>query len=315
MTRTHSGNRSDEARPRLEGVLAPVPTPFLSDGTFDRTAFRENLSRWIEAGLHGFVVLGSAGEAPMLSEEEAVDVLHSAREAIPEDRWMIAGVGRHATRLTIDAARAARDAGADAALVLPPYYYRRVTSNSALVEHFRSLADAVDLPLLIYNMPSYTGVDLPTPTIVAMAEIPGIIGIKDSSGDLTKLAAVRHQTPNAFAVLAGSAGFFVPALASGASGGVLALANIAPTMCLRLWNAAQSGHWDEARDLQARLIEANAAITRRWGPAGLKTALDLLGYRGGAPRPPLSALPEEAQKELASVLMEAGLQMDAKEAQ
>ncbi|UCF10388.1 MAG: dihydrodipicolinate synthase family protein [Candidatus Bipolaricaulota bacterium] len=305
--RMDTGARAKSVGSPPEGVFSPIPTPFDADGSVDCDGLTRNLGHWIAAGLHGFVVLGSAGEGPLLSEEESMTVLRAARAAIPEDRWMIAGVGRHSTALTVAAARAAKKAGADAALVLPPYYYRRVTSEDALVAHYRAVVEGAGMPLLVYNMPAYTGLDLAPSAIVRLARLEGVVGIKDSSGDLGKLAFVRREASPSFSVLAGSAGFFVPALAAGASGGVLALANIAPESCLRLWSLARDGAWDDARELQGRLIPVNEAITRRWGPSGLKAALDVLGLTGGAPRPPLESLSEGGRGELTTVLRRAGL--------
>jgi 4-hydroxy-2-oxoglutarate aldolase len=180
--------------------------------------------------------------------------------------------------------------------------------------HFETVARSASIPILLYNMPAATGVDLSAAAVTRLAETGHLAGIKDSGGDLSKLAAIRGGTPPGFSVLAGSAGFFVPALAAGATGGVLALANIAPAQCLAMWDAARTEAWAKARRLQAGLVALNAAVTRRWGVPGLKAAMDRLGFEGGAPRPPLQRLAVHHVAELEGLLMTVGLIGNRREA-
>jgi 4-hydroxy-2-oxoglutarate aldolase len=292
---------------RPAGILPPVPTPFGESGELATAELARNFEHWARYPLAGYVVLGSNGEAVHLDEAETSAVLETARAAIPTDRWLIAGTGRHGTAATVTATRAAAAAGADAALVLPPSYYRGQMTGEVLVRHFHAVADASPIPLLIYNMPACTGLDLQAATVVAAAAHENIIGLKDSGGDVAKLGEIRRQGPPDFAILAGSAGFLLPALEAGADGGVLGLANIAPAACLEIVAARERGETDTAREIQERLVRPNAAVTREWGVAAMKAALDLLGLYGGPPRAPLQPLDTVRTAELNDILAAAGI--------
>jgi 4-hydroxy-2-oxoglutarate aldolase len=291
----------------LSGVYPPIPTPFGEEGDLALVHLQENIARWCEFDLSGLVVLGSNGEAVHLSEAEKTDVLRVARQAIPSNRLFIAGTGAQSTLQTIEFTRQATDLGADAVLVTPPHYYRPKMDMAALERHYFALADASAVPVLLYNMPAYTGIDLTAAQVTRLAEHPGIIGLKDSSGYLPKIGAIIAGAPKGFQVLAGSASFLYPAMSLGAVGGVCALANIAPKECCQLAQLVTAGDDRAARELQLRLIEPNAAVTSRFGVPGLKQALDWVGYYGGPARSPLGPLSETEQKELRKVLVEAGL--------
>jgi len=289
------------------GILPPIPTPFDAAGDVAVDALLRNLAHWNEFPLAGYVVLGSNGESVHLNDPETFRVLETARVGIPEDRRMIAGVGRASTRETIAWCRRAGELGADAALVLPPSYYRKAMTPAALQVHFRAVADASSIPILLYNMPACTGIDLNAETVVDLSHHENIVGIKDSGGDVVKLGEIREYAERRFAVVAGSAGFLVPALAVGAAGGILALANIAPAQCLAMYDAAVCGDWEEARTIQLRMIRVNAAVTREWGVPALKAAMEMRGLFGGAPRAPLAPLPEARRDELRRLLADAGI--------
>lgn len=292
---------------RLEGIFPPIPTPFDNTGEIDTAALMRNLKHWTSFPLSGFVVLGSNGEFVHLSEGETLQILETARDGIPSDRLMIAGVGRSSTRETIVWSHHAATAGADATLVLPPHFFRSLLTVEALASHFRAIADESPIPVILYNMPACTGIDLSAETVLALSEHENIIGLKDSGGNVTKLGEIRQYADGSFAVLAGSAGFLVPALAIGASGGILALANIAPTQCLKMYEAAMQGDWSTARTMQLSLIRSNTAVTRGWGIPALKAAMDMLGLYGGDARAPLARLPENRRGELRAILVEAGI--------
>lgn len=291
----------------LRGVFPPIPTPFTADGEVAHDQLAANIARWNRTALAGYVVLGSNGEYVYLSEKEKLEVLETARAAIPADKLMIAGTGCEATRAAIDLTQAAAKIGADAALVLHPYYYKSQMSTPVLVNHYRQLADASPIPILIYNMPANSGLDLPAELVARLAEHPNIIGIKDSSGNLIKMGEMIRTVPSRFAVLAGSASFFWPALSLGAQGGILALANIAPEACIEIYRSFMEGDLERGRDLQLRMLPLNAAITSRFGPGGLKVALDMVGYYGGPPRLPLLPPDEAQRKEIEAILKQAGL--------
>lgn len=288
----------------LAGIYPPIPTPFDVPGEIDRYALRRNFEFLGEFDLRGYVVLGSNGEAVHLTTEERAYLVEVARELIPESQLLIAGTGCDSTVKTVELSRRASALGADAVLILPPHYYRGQMTLEALVQHFHTVANACDVPVIIYNMPACTGIDMDAATICTLAAHSNIIGLKDSSGDIAKLASLHRQLGAGFQVLAGSASFLLPALSVGAVGGVLALANIAPDQCLAIRELASSGTWDQAQEIQARLIEANTAVTRRWGVAGLKAALDLLDHDGGSVRAPLLDLKETEIESLEMILID-----------
>jgi 4-hydroxy-2-oxoglutarate aldolase len=289
------------------GVFPPIPTPFDAEGALDSQALTRNLQRWNDSGLAGYVVLGSNGEAVTLTPEERVRVLSAARVAIPVDRVLIAGTGCESTRRTIALTQQAAGAGADAALVVTPNYYDPMMTPACLLHHYEAVADAAPIPVLLYHVPKFTHVTFPVETVARAAQHPNIVGIKDSSGDIARLADLVRETPPDFAVLAGSASFFFAGLTLGAVGGVLALANVAPRRCVEIFTLFREGQWDAAADLQRRMLPVNRAVTARFGIPGLKAALDLLGYVGGEVRAPLLPLPEDDRAALRQVLVEAGL--------
>jgi 4-hydroxy-2-oxoglutarate aldolase len=286
----------------LRGVFPPIPTPFDAEGDVATQALVGNLERWNRYDLAGYVVLGSNGEAVYLTEEEKLRVLEAARRAIPPDKVMIAGTGCESTRQTITLTRQAVQAGANAALVITPHYFGGQMTPHSLVHYYQAVAEASPIPVVLYNVPKFTHVDMDAATIARAARHPNIVGIKDSGGNITKLGDVVRLTDPDFQVLAGSAGFFFAGLALGAVGGVLALANVAPEQCIDIHRLFKAGRWDEAAELQRHMIPVNAAVTAGFGIAGLKAALDMLGYHGGPVRSPLLDLTESQRRALREVL-------------
>ncbi len=288
----------------LEGVIPPIPTPFGPHGEVDHVALRRNLERWNSYGLSGYAVLGSNGETPYLTQNEKLAILETARAAIPASKWMIAGTGCESTGATIELTRRAAETGADAALVISPHFYTNKMTSQALMKHYLSVADASPIPVLLYNVPAFTHLDMGSETVARLAEHPNIVGIKDSGGNITKIADMVRLTPGSFRVLAGSGGFFLPALVVGASGGIMAVANVAPELTLSIYRLFRQGEVDRAAVLQRGLIPLNHAVTARFGVAGLKAALDMLGYHGGPVRPPLMDLDEPDRNALRDILSE-----------
>ncbi len=286
----------------LHGIFPPLPTPFSSTGDLDLHALGEHLAFLEAFDLRGVVALGSNGEAVHLDPDERVQVIREVRRLVPR-RLLIAGTGCPSTAQTIGLTLRAADAGADVALVLPPHYYRRQMTAHALTQFFHSVAEASPIPILLYNMPACTGIDMDTATIIAVAEHANVIGLKDSAGDLVKLGLLRHTLGDRFQLLAGSAGFLLPALSIGSVGGVLAVANIAPAQCVALYRHAMEGSYAMARTVQLSLIEVNDAVTRRWGVAGLKAAMQFLGMDGGSVRPPLQELAGSQREALHTILI------------
>lgn len=291
----------------LNGVFPPIPTPFDAEGNVAYDALTANIRAWNEYDLAGYVVLGSNGEMVYLTAEEKMRVWETARTVIPADKLMIAGTGCESTRETTKLSSQAANAGADAVLVLTPHYYQGQMTRKALAHHFWSVADAVPIPVLLYNMPRFTNVDMDAASVTRIARHPNIVGIKDSGGNLGKLAQIVESVDLDFSVLAGSASFFLPALAVGAVGGVLALANVAPREAIDLFDLFQAGRLEEAASLQRRLIGLNTAVTAQFGVAGLKAALEMLGYYGGPVRAPLQPLDEVELQTLKAILVDAAL--------
>ena len=289
------------------GIFPPIPTPFAVDGQLDPGALRANVARWNETGLAGYVALGSNGEASLLDADESVAVIRTVRQAMAPGMALIAGAGRESTRDTIAACRMAADAGAEAVLVITPWYYNRAMTGDALRRHFEAVADASPVPLLLYNMPANTGVNIPVSTVAELAPHPNIVGIKDSAGNIDQLSAIIRATPDDFVVMVGNTGAFLPGMLLGATGGILALANVAPRQTVALFQAARADRLNEARALNDRLVPLGNAVTRIYGIPGLKAALDLIGYAGGQPRPPLLPAAPDVVEDIRRTLEEAGL--------
>jgi 4-hydroxy-2-oxoglutarate aldolase len=292
---------------RLDGVFPPIPTPFDSRGEVAYRSLVQNLERWNDTDLAGYVVLGSNGEAVYLDDHERLRVLKTCRQTIPSDKLMIAGTGCESTRGTITLTRQAADAGADAALLVTPHFYGGKMTPDSLVRHFQAVADASPIPILLYNVPKFTHVDMDAQTVARLAPHPNIIGIKDSGGNVAKLADIVRLAGPAFQVLAGSAGFFFAGLALGCVGGVLALANIAPQQSIAIYERFKAGDWERAAELQRCMIPVNGAVTARFGIAGLKAAMDMLGYYGGPVRGPLLDLDDGERQTLREILVEGGV--------
>jgi 4-hydroxy-2-oxoglutarate aldolase len=284
--------------------MPPVPTPFDEKGEIAPNKLEDNLAQLVRHNLSGFVILGSNGEYVYLDEEEKVAIFKAARRAIPKDKLFIAGTGAEATRTALRLTKIAAEAGADAAIVITPAYYKPAMTKDAMIGHFTAMADASPIPIILYNMPAYTGIDLSTDTVLQLAEHPNIIGLKESSGNLVKISEITRGIAEKrldFAVLAGSASFLQPAVMMGASGGILAAANVAPDLCIAIYNACQQGQIEESRRLQQSILPLNAAITTRYGVAGLKFIMDRSGLYGGPVRSPLLPLTPAEQEVLAKM--------------
>ena len=196
---------------------------------------------------------------------------------------------------TIAATRRAAKAGADAVLVLTPFYFKSLMTQDALVDHYRAVADASPVPVLLYNFTNVTGINLAPDTAALLSQHPNIVGQKDSNGDVGQVAAIVARVPAGFPVLVGSAGTLYPAMMVGAAGAIVAVANVVPDVCVKLYDLVRAGRHDEARVLQRRLTPLAAAVTGTYGIAGLKATMEMAGYVGGAPRMPLRPVAAEAR--------------------
>ncbi len=298
---------------RFAGVYPPIATPFDAAGEIDHAALDFNVQRWNTTGLAGYVVFGSNGENVFMDEQEKLAVLRTvaraAAKAKPGARapvkQVIAGAGCESTRETVRLCCLSAEAGAHAVLVLTPHYYK--LSDKRMEAYFRDVADSCPVPVLLYNVPKFTGVNMGADLVARLAKHPNIRGIKDSSANVPQLADILRRVPPDFAVLAGTASVLYAGCALGAVGGIVALANVAPRECVQLVEAAAAGRHAEARELQLRLLPVNEAITATYGVPGLKAAMDMVGCKGGFPRKPLTPAEASEKQAIAAILAAAGL--------
>ena len=291
----------------LAGCFPPIPTPFDDKGRVDHEQLALNLEKWQKTSLTGFAVLGSNGEAVMLRTEEKLETWKTAGQAIDSDHLFIAGTGCESTLETLELTEKAASLGADAAMVVTPHYYKPRMDYDALVNHYTKVADGSPIPIVLYSVPAFTGIDLGVEIIVTLSRHPNIIGLKESSGNVVKIGQVVAEADNSFQVLAGSGSFLLPALTVGAKGCVAALAAIAPNPLAELMEKFHKGEMETAREIQLCLIPPNGAVTARFGIPGLKAALDLIGMYGGPVRSPLRAITKEERGELEGILTRAGI--------
>ena len=290
-----------------KGILPPLTTPFDVQGQVDFEGLRHNVARYNEAGLAGYVALGSNGEAVHLAAEEQALVIETIKRAARPDHTVIAGVNELSTRAAIAASRRAADAGADAALVVTPYFYKSRMTQAALRDHFMAVADASPIPVFVYNVPQNTGVVVDPATLAGLGEHPNVAGVKDSSGNFAALAETIRLAPAGFKVTVGNGGILYPSLLMGAAGAVLAVACAAPHACVGLYNAALAGDMALARDLQNRLAPLSQVVTAGLGVAALKAAMELNGFVGGQPRAPLAPLSDAERERVRAVMRDTGL--------
>ena len=291
---------------RFSGVFTPIVTPFRSDDTVDEGALQRNVLRWMQTPLTGLVVLGSNGEAPQLDDEEADRVVDVVRRHVPVDRPLIAGTGRESTRATIAATARAAAAGVDAVLVRTPSFFKSQMTTDVFVRHYSDVADASRVPVLLYNVSMFTGVNLSPDAVARLAAHPNIVGMKESGSDIGLISEFVSQTPDDFTVLAGSATTFFQALCAGCDGAILALAALLPDVCVRMQALVRENRLSEARALQKRIMPLARSVGSSYGVPGLKAALDLIGFSGGVPRPPLRSAPQQIVDTIASQLAELG---------
>ncbi len=285
----------------LEGVYAPIATAFKNEEiAYDQ--LKSNLGKWDKTLLTGLVVLGSNGEFVLLDEDDKVKLAAFVRENFSSDKPVIAGTGCESTGATIKLTKRCAEAGVDAVLVITPSYYKGSMTDDALKYFFMEVAEASTVPVILYNMPRNTGVNMSVPLVSELSKHPNIIGIKDSSGDIVQIAGILANSAPGFSVFAGSGSFLYASLCLGATGGTLAVANILPNQCSNIVNLYNAGKYEEAKTIQLQILEANAAVTSRWGVAGLKAAMDILGYYGGELKKPLLELPAHNKEELKSIL-------------
>ena len=286
----------------FSGIFPPLTTPFAADGSVALADLKHNVGLYNKTALAGYVVLGSTGEAVLLSRVEADCVLAAVKEAAAPGKLLIAGTGAESTAETIARTRRAAELGYQAALVKTPYYYKPQYKPEVLIAHFRRVADVSPIPVLLYSVPQFTGVALEAAEVTTLAAHPNIVGLKESSGNVQRVGEILAMAPKEFQTLTGSASTLYPALVLGARGGILALADVAPELCLEIFAAARSGKHDRARQLQESVLPASKVVVGQYGPAGVKCAMDARGYRGGAPREPLAPLAAEQRAQIETIM-------------
>lgn len=290
----------------FNGIYTPIVTPFNENEEIDFGKLKHNLDKWSQTKLDGIVVLGSNGEFVYLSEEEKLQVIEFAVKNFTGDKKVIVGTSCESTRETILLSKKAAALGADAVLLLPPNYYKGGMKEEILYRHFTDVADESPVPVMLYNMPGNTGINLSSALIARLSKHPNIVGIKDTGGNVVQIAETVRDTADDFAVFAGNTGYLLPALAVGARGATLALANILPEECCRLVALTAEKKFDEAKELQLKLLKINTLVTAKYGVSGLKAALDMLGYQGGLPRRPLRPAGDEVKTEIRDELIRIG---------
>ena len=284
---------------KLHGIFPPIATPFDHHGDLYVAKVRHNVEKWNRTKLAGYVVCGSTGESVMLTCEEKARLWNLVREDAAPDKLLIAGTGMESVRETVQLTNLAAGIGYQAAMVRTPHYYKNLINNGdAQALFYRAVADQSKIPIIIYNWPQVTGVDIPPATVVALAEHPNVIAVKESSGNIEKTMQMVREAPSGFQVLTGSAPTLWPSLTVGAVGAILAFANAAPYACVSIYEAVRQREDQAAAELQQRVAPAAVAVTTRYGVPGLKYAMDLNGYYGGPPRLPLVPPGPEAKREI-----------------
>lgn len=286
----------------LRGILLPTTTPFTASGEVDLRALAANIDKWSNTNIAGYVFLGSTGERVHLDESEYLRVIEHAREHVSANRALIVGAGQQSTLGTIKEIARAAASGADAVLVITPNYYRSAITQDTLISYYKSVADAAFVPVLLYSMPALTGIKIEPETVAQLSEHPNIIGVKDSSNEISGIKQTVDLCPAEFAVMTGNGTVFLDALEAGATGAILAVGCVVPELCVEIFRLFRTGEFERARALQNKLTPLAAAVTTRFGIGGLKAALELAGYRGGEVRAPLQAPDESARTEIATLL-------------
>ncbi len=291
----------------LNGIFAPLATTFAANGDIDTTAFASNIRAHLDAGLSGVVIAGSTGEAALLDESERSSLIEVARDAVPKSKLVIVGAGAESTRYAIRLARNAAARGADAVLVVAPHYYSAAMTSDVLLKHYRAVADASPIPVILYNIPKYMHFALPQQVVMELAKHPNIIGIKDSSGNREIMAGFVEATSASFSVISGSGALLQYALGLGATGGILGVSLFAPSLALEIYSAMRRGDLAAATHAQERIAPLHMKIVAELAVAGVKAALDATGLKGGALRSPLQALNAAERAEVTSLVKAAQL--------
>jgi len=291
----------------IKGAIPPMITPFKENGAVDFDGHAMNMDLWNKTTLGGYLVLGSNSETAYLNEKEKIELISITVKHAKQGRTILAGTGMESAQETIALTGKAADLGVDAALVLTPSFYSGKMNDEALISFFTKVADSVPIPVLIYNVPKFTHVNISFNAVRELCKHPNILGMKDSTGDFSQLIKFKSIVPDDFCLIVGTASIWLPALTIGIRAGILALANCAPEACAEVQRLFEENKFNEANELYLRLHPVNAAVTETFGVPGLKYACDLRGYRGGHVRNPLLPIKNEDKPRMLDIMQKAGL--------
>lgn len=288
----------------LKGIYPPLTSPFIDDEvSLDNLVL--NLLRYENKLLSGYVLFGSNGESAFLTRDEKLQIVAKVQEHTK--RTLIAGTGSDSIKETISLTNDAAERGANYALIITPSFFKSEMKHHNFLNYYTRIADSIMIPLIIYNVPKFTNVNIETETIIELSSHPNIIGLKDSTENPSRISEIAANVDSEFKLIVGTASVLYNGLTSGAKAGILALANIAPDQCLQIYNLIREKNFEKALEIQNRMIPVNKAVTTKFGVAGLKAAMDFLGYFGGKPRIPLEPLSEAQLIELKMILKQASL--------
>jgi 4-hydroxy-2-oxoglutarate aldolase len=287
---------------QLNGIIPALTTPFDDRGALALDRVRQNIALYNKTGLSGYLANGSTGESVMMNRTEYEGLLDAVRESAAPGRILIAGTGVDSTEETISRTEVAAKLGYDYALVCPPYFYKPMMKPDVLVEHYRRVADASRIPVLLYSVPQFSGIAFEADLVARLAEHPNIPGMKDSSGNVDRVGAILASVPASFQLMSGSANTVYSTMVMGARGGILALATFLPELCVALYAAIVAHDSAKALELQRRIMPTSRKIVGGLGISGVKYAMDCRGYYGGPTRRPLLPLDEAQKREVETLL-------------
>lgn len=281
------------------GACTALVTPFLN-GKVNYPMLEQLLKRQMEAGIRAVVLCGTTGESPTLSDSEKLEIFRRAKQYVGSGCLIIAGTGSNCTEHAVALGKAAESVGADALLVVSPYYNKATADG--LTAHYRAIAGAVHIPIIVYNVPSRTGVDIPVSVYRRLSAIPNLAGVKEASTDITKISKIRAVCPPDFAVWSGNDDQAAVVMALGGQGIISVLSNVLPVETQAMALAALDGDFDTAADLQIRMLPLIEALFSEVNPIPVKAAMKLIGYDCGECRLPLTPLSPENLEKLKKLL-------------
>ncbi|MBF0195075.1 MAG: 4-hydroxy-tetrahydrodipicolinate synthase [Magnetococcales bacterium] len=288
----------------FEGVFSALITPF-TNGRLDRDAMAKLVEYQLEQGITGVVPCGTTGESATLTHEEHKEVVRFCVELVAGRVPVIAGAGSNATAESIELSRFAKDVGADAALLITPYYNK--PTQQGLYQHYKSVADAVDLPIILYNVPGRTAIDMQASTVGRLAQVANIVAIKEATADMERASIIHKQCGDKITLISGDDATFLPFLSVGGGGVISVVANIAPKSMVALWQAFKNGDWATAHRHHQELLDLNGLLFCESNPIPIKAAISMMGLCGPELRMPLTQLGEENREPLRQALAELNL--------